>query len=294
MISSSVTVVTDRRAFADAWRDALARVGLSVAEVVPSSAIGAAGGRHVVIIDALAGGYDEDELLAAAGFVAACGGLPIVALPPHGAHAGAADVLEDLSGALVARGDDVARVAAAIARRVDASRAGRFEYVTTSPGGPELLAIFGDGRAVLLPRPLGPADDGGELVSISLADDARTATVELASGKEVVLSAATVSAPRASNGQSHGTNGTIPLDGPRLGARLRTLRKKAGLTQAELARRTGIHRPNIARVEAGRHTPSLDTLARIATAIGVPTTRVLEADPEPAPTRRPRPATTKT
>jgi transcriptional regulator with XRE-family HTH domain len=53
------------------------------------------------------------------------------------------------------------------------------------------------------------------------------------------------------------------------------LRLAAGLTQAELARRTGIHRPNIARVEAGRHTPSLETLARLAAAIGVSTTRVL-------------------
>jgi transcriptional regulator with XRE-family HTH domain len=65
------------------------------------------------------------------------------------------------------------------------------------------------------------------------------------------------------------------IDGVRLGQRLRELRQTAGLTQAELARRTGIHRPNIARVEAGRHTPSLETLARLAAAIGVPTTRVL-------------------
>ena len=32
------------------------------------------------------------------------------------------------------------------------------------------------------------------------------------------------------------------------------------------------------RVEAGRHTPSLETIARLATAIGVPTTRVLHKD----------------
>jgi DNA-binding XRE family transcriptional regulator len=77
-----------------------------------------------------------------------------------------------------------------------------------------------------------------------------------------------------------GTNGSsaLPIDGARLGARLRELRVEAGLTQAELARRTGIHRPNIARVEAGRHTPSLETLARLASAIGVPTTRVLTGE----------------
>jgi transcriptional regulator with XRE-family HTH domain len=75
---------------------------------------------------------------------------------------------------------------------------------------------------------------------------------------------------RLSNGEAD-----IAIDGEKLGARLRELRLAAGLTQAELARRTGIHRPNIARVEAGRHTPSLETLARIANAIGVSTTHVL-------------------
>ncbi|MBX3275775.1 MAG: helix-turn-helix transcriptional regulator [Sandaracinaceae bacterium] len=76
-----------------------------------------------------------------------------------------------------------------------------------------------------------------------------------------------------SNGASHAPVG---IDGVRLGQRIRELRLAAGLTQAELARRTGIHRPNIARVEAGRHTPSLETLARLASAIGVPTTAVLD------------------
>jgi DNA-binding XRE family transcriptional regulator len=66
------------------------------------------------------------------------------------------------------------------------------------------------------------------------------------------------------------------IDGTKLGARIRELRLAANLTQAELARRTGIHRPNIARVEAGRHTPSLETLARLAAAIGVPTASVLD------------------
>jgi len=69
---------------------------------------------------------------------------------------------------------------------------------------------------------------------------------------------------------------SILLDGAGLGARLKELRLEAGLTQAELARRTGIHRPNIARVEAGRHTPSLETLSRLTVAIGVPATRVFE------------------
>jgi len=141
-----------------------------------------------------------------------------------------------------------------------------------APDDEDVLAILGDGQSVLLKRPLATQDDGTEVVGIVLSDDAASATLELASGATVELDVATV-APA-----STGTSGAIPIDGARLGARLRELRLSAGLTQAELARRTGIHRPNIARVEAGRHTPSLETLARLATAIGVPTTRVLATD----------------
>jgi DNA-binding XRE family transcriptional regulator len=140
------------------------------------------------------------------------------------------------------------------------------------------LAILGDGRSALLQRPVGDRDDGSDVVSIELAEDAATATLGLASGNRIELRAVAVAqtAEPAGHGRMNG-NG-VPLDGEQLGARLRELRLAAGLTQAELARRTGIHRPNIARVEAGRHTPSLETLSRLAVAIGVPTTRVLADD----------------
>jgi ribosome-binding protein aMBF1 (putative translation factor) len=46
-------------------------------------------------------------------------------------------------------------------------------------------------------------------------------------------------------------------------------RTKAGLSQAEVARRMGIPQPAIARLEAGTHSPTLTTLARYASAIGV-------------------------
>lgn len=46
-------------------------------------------------------------------------------------------------------------------------------------------------------------------------------------------------------------------------------RKRRGWTQAHLARLTGIHRPNVARLESGRCDPALETLARVARAMGV-------------------------
>jgi DNA-binding XRE family transcriptional regulator len=118
------------------------------------------------------------------------------------------------------------------------------------------------------------ADDNSEISAIELAADAVSASITLAGGGQLTLSAQDVGAKDAAGG--HVAPASLgDVDGVRLGQRLRALRLAAGLTQAELARRTGIHRPNIARVEAGRHTPSLETLARLAAAIGVPTTRVL-------------------
>lgn len=46
-------------------------------------------------------------------------------------------------------------------------------------------------------------------------------------------------------------------------------RTKAALSQAEVARRMGVSQPAIVRLEAGTHSPTLTTLARYASAIGV-------------------------
>lgn len=47
-----------------------------------------------------------------------------------------------------------------------------------------------------------------------------------------------------------------------------TLRKQMGITQEELARRTGISRPNIARMENGSYNPTIEMIVRLAAGIG--------------------------
>jgi ribosome-binding protein aMBF1 (putative translation factor) len=51
--------------------------------------------------------------------------------------------------------------------------------------------------------------------------------------------------------------------------RVRQARENSGLTQAELAARIGSTQPALARLEAGGVMPSLDTLHRIAEALGL-------------------------
>ena len=54
----------------------------------------------------------------------------------------------------------------------------------------------------------------------------------------------------------------------RLGHQIMQARKKAGMTQAALARKTGTAQSNISRLERGDYNPSLGFLQKIAKAIG--------------------------
>lgn len=47
---------------------------------------------------------------------------------------------------------------------------------------------------------------------------------------------------------------------------IRYCRLRAGLTQEELARRTGISQPALARIEAGRVQPRIDTMRKLVAA----------------------------
>ena len=52
-----------------------------------------------------------------------------------------------------------------------------------------------------------------------------------------------------------------------LGANLRDARKKLGLTQEEVAERSGVHPTEVSRIEAGKRDPRVSTLKRLAVAV---------------------------
>ena len=265
----SVTLLTEREHVAQRWEKALANNDIQSRVVAPSELANAVNGQTAVVVD-----IDEallpDDLLSTLGYVRALGALPIAHVEQD--RGSLEDIVSELcNGLITTTEEDVARVAAALTRRADSKRHLRFEFVTVSPCGDDVLAVLGNGDAAVHRRPIDRADDGSEITNISIDPSATTATLQLKSGVTCRLG---VGAVQFGSGLAEG-EADIAIDGEKLGARLRELRLAAGLTQAELARRTGIHRPNIARVEAGRHTPSLETLARIASAIGVSTTHVL-------------------
>jgi len=64
------------------------------------------------------------------------------------------------------------------------------------------------------------------------------------------------------------------------GQTLRELRHRAGLTQAEVARRVGIPATVLSAYECGRRQPSLETAGRLIDAMGFAVTFRARLDPE--------------
>ena len=62
----------------------------------------------------------------------------------------------------------------------------------------------------------------------------------------------------------------MPATKSRPGERVARARVAAGLTQPALAERVGVGRQTIARIEAGRQTPSVEIALAIAAALGEP------------------------
>jgi transcriptional regulator with XRE-family HTH domain len=61
-----------------------------------------------------------------------------------------------------------------------------------------------------------------------------------------------------------------------LGSNLRAARKKLGLTQEQVAERSGVHSTEVSRIEAGKRDPQVSTLRKLAAAVEVPPGELLD------------------
>ncbi len=73
-----------------------------------------------------------------------------------------------------------------------------------------------------------------------------------------------------------------------IGTRIRQLRKRANLTQPELAEKIGVHEMTVRRWESGQRSPRIEEIQKLAAVLGVPVTELLsdspaELPPMPAP-----------
>jgi transcriptional regulator with XRE-family HTH domain len=69
------------------------------------------------------------------------------------------------------------------------------------------------------------------------------------------------------------------LDDPRvgdLGKNLRAARKRLGLTQEQVAERSGVQAGEVSRIEGGKRDPKVSTLEKLAAAVEVKPGQLLE------------------
>ena len=61
-----------------------------------------------------------------------------------------------------------------------------------------------------------------------------------------------------------------------MAARLKALRERRGLTQEQLAEKSGVGRSHLARLETGKQDPTLSTLEKLAKALKVDVAKLLK------------------
>jgi transcriptional regulator with XRE-family HTH domain len=61
-----------------------------------------------------------------------------------------------------------------------------------------------------------------------------------------------------------------------LGTNLRIARKRLGLTQEQVAERSGVHPTEVSRIEAGKRDPQVSTVVKLAKAVELPPGRLFE------------------
>jgi DNA-binding XRE family transcriptional regulator len=157
-------------------------------------------------------------------------------------------------------------------RLLDVEYVGRMEAI---------VFRFGDGRIFGVPLRELKELDATPVTRISLVYDGDAALVEQFSGNQTEvpwdyvlhLADPTYDYRRPSPGQA-----ADPQEGERdraIGARVRQERLARSWTLADLSTRTGIKVPNLSRLEKGKHSPSLDTLVKVADAFGTGVARLL-------------------
>ena len=150
-----------------------------------------------------------------------------------------------------------------VAQKVIASVEARIWAASYDPKRDAFRVALEDGQIFLLHRPI-PEDDHSEVLDVYIEGDGEVFTVVQTSGNEFSVPWDVV--PPLAVGENRDQNTEM---GKRVGQRVKALRKKHGLTQSQLAKMSGIKRPNISRLEAGKHVPGITFIQRLADCLQV-------------------------
>jgi DNA-binding Xre family transcriptional regulator len=148
------------------------------------------------------------------------------------------------------------------------------EAVRYQPKEDVFFVAFRNGKSYELSRRLIEADDGSPLVGEPRVIDGGNAfEVRLQTGKTYQVAWDFVLYHQESSYPYHkGQTGQREAEvrsAERIATRIRHEREARKWSLGELARRTGMQAPNLSRLESGKHMPSLETLERVALALGM-------------------------
>ena len=139
--------------------------------------------------------------------------------------------------------------------------------------GDVFLVAFRDGRSTARSRRIIKADDGSSVAKVRVEDDDDAFVVRQKSSNTSDVAWDLVlhhQEPRYTYSKERQEQKRLDARrAHRIGDRVRRAREGRGWSLEDLARRTGMHRPNLHRLEAGKHLPSLETLERVAEALGL-------------------------
>jgi DNA-binding XRE family transcriptional regulator len=155
-----------------------------------------------------------------------------------------------------------------LAHKVSTDVAARIWAASYDPKRDAFRVSLENGKLFLLQRI--PEDDHSEVLEVYIEGDGEVFTVLQASGNEFsvpwdVIQTIAIGKKRADNTEI----------GERIGQRVKALRKKYGLTQNQLAKMSGVKRPNISRLEAGTHVPGILLIERLAESLQVKTSDLI-------------------
>lgn len=270
-MKTEVLLATDDPGFRARLTDAVGdlcqlSVSRSVSHVVQQLERGAA---DVVILDLTLPHLDGLEVLHALRHAAS---PDVVALA-----AGSLDLTGSLGVLQTRQVIPVRRIARSIAAMLralldpDASRTIR--EVRYQAGEDTFFVAFMDGKTYELPRRTIEADDGSPVVSTRVEEKGEGFRVRQRSGNTYGVAWDFVlhhQEPRYPHYKGRREQQRAEARrAQRIGERVRGAREARGWSLEELATRAGMHRPNLHRLEAGKHLPSLDTLERVADALGL-------------------------
>ena len=151
----------------------------------------------------------------------------------------------------------------------------KFERVDYLEGEKVFACTFKDMKKYFLRRDDVPDNLNGRIARIVIDRTGYHFTVEYVSRERSIVPWDLVRSLCDEKYEYHKNNRSAGISVREIGQKIKQHRRSAKLTQEELATKTGIQRANIARIEAGKHSPSLETLEKISQAFNMPVSALL-------------------